>query len=280
MIAAVLFGLGSAVFFALSAALEQRAAKQEKPTRTLDPRLVLRLLHRPMWLFGWVPDAVGTVLQAIALSYGALALVEPLLLGGVFMAIPLEAAMQRRRPHSRDLVVVAFGVIGLAAFLLAADPGAGVTMPSTAAWVGVGAGVGAACAVSLLVAWRVRGGAARGVALGVATGALYGTAASLVKTVTQLLAHHPAAVFGHWQLYALIVVGGAAVTLNQNAFQGGPIAAPLTAIALIDPIAGVLIGITAFREHLSAGGVRLLVEIFAGLVMTVCIWLASTTRSR
>jgi drug/metabolite transporter (DMT)-like permease len=278
-LSAVLFGLGSAVFFAFSSALEQHAAQQEKPTRTLDPRLLLRLLHRPLWLFGWVPEAGGTVLQAVALSYGALALVEPLLLSGVFMAIPLEAALQRRRPHSRDLVVVAFGVVGLTAFLVTADPRAGVTRPSTAAWLAVGVGVGVVVTVSLLVAWRVRA-AARGVALGVATGAMYGAAASLVKTLTEFFADHPLAVFGHWQLYALIVVGIAAVALNQNAFQGGPIAAPLTTIALIDPVAGVIIGTTAFHEQLSASGPRIAGEIAAALIMTICLCLASTTRTK
>jgi hypothetical protein len=278
-LSAVLFGLASAVFFAFSSALEQHAAQQEKPTRTLDPRLLLRLLHRPLWLFGWVPEAGGTILQAVALSYGALALVEPLLLSGVFMAIPLEAAMQRRRPHTRDLVVVAFGVVGLTAFLVTADPRAGVTRPSTGAWLAVGVGVAVVVAVSLLVAWRVRA-AARGVALGVATGAMYGAAASLVKTLTDFFADHPLAVLGHWQLYALIVVGIAAVTLNQNAFQGGPIAAPLTTIALIDPVAGVVIGTTAFHEQLSASGPRIGAEVAAALVMTICLCLASTTRTK
>jgi drug/metabolite transporter (DMT)-like permease len=279
VIAAVLLGLGSAVFFAIGSAVEQHAAKQEKPTRTLDPRLLFRLLHRPLWLFGWVPDAGGTVLQAAALNFGALALVEPLLLAGVFMAVPLEAALERRRPHRRDLVAVAFGVVGLAAFLFAADPRAGVDDPSTGAWLGAGAAIGAVVAVCLVIGWRVKG-AAQGVALGIATGALYGGAASLLKTLTVFFADHPLSVFGHWQLYALVVVGAAALTLNQNAFQDGPIAAPLTTIALIDPLVGVLIGVIAFHERLSMGALRIVVEVAAVVVMTVCIVLAATTRSR
>ena len=276
---AVLLGLGSAAFFALSSALEQHAAKREKPTRTLDPRLLLRLLRRPMWLFGWIPEAGGTILQAIALNFGALALVEPLLLSGVFMAIPLEAALERRRPHLRDVLVVVLGVAGLTGFLIAADPRAGVTEPRTSAWITVAIGVAVVFAASLVVAWRVRA-AARGVALGIATGSLYGFAASLVKSLTAIVAEHPLSVFGHWQLYALVVVGSAALTLNQNAFQGGPIAAPLTAIALVDPVAGVIIGMVAFHERLSTDGIRVAVEVIAVLVMSVGIWLASTTRSR
>lgn len=276
---AVVLGLVSAAFFAFGASLEQHAAKQERETRTLDPRLILRLVRRPLWLFGWVPDAAGTVLQAVALNLGALALVEPLLLSGVFMALPMEAALERRRPHSRDAVVVAFGVIGLTAFLIAADPRSGVAEPTVADWARVGAGVGVVFAVCLVLAWRVHD-AARGVLLGIATGVLYGLAAALLKSVTSIFSDHPLAVFAHWEVYALAVIGVAALTLNQNAFQGGPIAAPLTAIALLDPLVGVVVGVTAFRERLATDSGRLAVQVAGVLAMSVCIWLASTTRSR
>jgi hypothetical protein len=124
-VAAILLGLAAAVLFAVGSAVEQTTTKQEKTTRTLDPRLFLRLLRRPRWLFGWLPDLGGTVLQALALRIGALALVEPLMLAGVFLAIPLSAALARRRPYARDLLAVVLGAVGLTAFLVAAAPRAG-----------------------------------------------------------------------------------------------------------------------------------------------------------
>jgi drug/metabolite transporter (DMT)-like permease len=280
VIAAILLGVGSAVFFALSSALEQHAAKQERPTRTLDPRLVVRLLHRPLWLFGWVPDGVGTVLQALALRAGPLTLVEPLLLSGVFMAIPLESALERRRPHPKDLVVVGIGVIGLTAFLVAAMPRNGVSHPSTMAWLGVGAGIGVVFAGCLVAAWRLQE-APRGILLGVATGVLYAAAAALLKVITtELTEEGIAAIITDWHFYALVLIGGGALTLNQNAFQGGPIAAPLTTIALVDPVTSVIIGVTAFHEELSTDGPRLVIEVVAAVVMVVVLALASTTRSK
>ena len=279
-VAAILLGFGSAVFFALSSALEQHAAKQERPTRTLDPRLVVRLLHRPLWLFGWLPDAVGTVLQALALRVGALALVEPLLLSGVFMAIPLESALERRRPHGKDLLVVVIGVVGLTAFLASTMPREGVAQPSTPAWLAVGAVVGALFAICLLGAWRAQG-AHRGVLLGIATGLLYSLGAALLKVITTILTENGiVAVISTWHFYALVVIGAGALTLNQNAFQGGPIAAPLTTIALVDPVTSIFVGVTAFHEKLSLGGVRLGIALVAAAVMVVGLWLASTTRSQ
>ncbi|GAB3809146.1 DMT family transporter [Micromonospora zhanjiangensis] len=276
---AVVLGLASATVFALGSTLEQHAAKREPATRTFDPRLLFRLLHRPMWLFGWIPDVAATVLQAMALSFGALALVEPLLLAGVFIAIPLEAALERRRPHRRDLLVVALGVAGLAAFLIAANPRAGVDQPSPLAWTGVGLVIGALFAICLIGAWRVRE-ASRGVLLGIATGLLYGAAAALLKTLTAEFTADPVGVLNDWQLYVLVVVGIGGVVLNQNAFQGGPIAASLSVIALVDPLVGVLVGVTAFHERLSLEPARVVIQVAAAVVMTVGIVLAGTTRSR
>ena len=275
---AILLGLSSAACFAVSSVLEQHAAKQERPTRTIDPRLLLRLVRRPMWLFGWFPDALGTTLQALALRFGPLALVEPLLVSGLFMAIPLESALERRRPHGRDIAVVVIGVVGLTAFLAAANPQAGVTQPSTLAWLGVGISIGVLVTACLLIASRTRD-ATRGLMLGIATGLLYATAAALLKTVIAKLPEHPTAVFMNWHLYALVLVGGTALILNQNAFQGGPIAAPLTAIALLDPFGSVLIGVIAFREDLSLEGPRLVIGLIAVAAMVVGIWLSRRTRS-
>ncbi|WP_432991716.1 DMT family transporter [Dactylosporangium sp. CA-233914] len=275
---AVVAALGSAAAFAVGAALEQSEAKQEERAPPLDPRLLLRLLHRPRWLLAWVPEGVGTALQAVALSFGPLILVEPLLITGLFLAIPLAAALNRRRVHPRDYGVVALGGAGLAAFLLAAQPRPGIAEPSVAGWLGVALWAGPLLAVCLISAWCA-GNSARAVLLGIASGLLYGVAASLLKALTAELSTHPLGIFTRGQTYALVVVGLAAVILNQNAFQSSRIAVPLMAITIVDPAVGVAIGVTAFHEQIDTDGPRLAIQVIAVLAMVSAIWLASTTRS-
>jgi hypothetical protein len=275
--AAILLGLGAAVLFAVGAAMEQTSTKQEKPTRTLDPRLMLRLLHRPRWVLGWVPEVGGTILQALALRIGALALVEPLLLAGVFVAVPLAAAFNRQQPQARDFVVVGLGVVGLTAFLVAASPEAGVNQAPLADWLPVIAGISALFAACLVLAWRIAG-AGRGILLGIGAGLLYGFDASLLKTITVQLGAGLGALLSSWHVYALIVVGIVAVMLNQNAFQSGRIAAPLTTIAVVDPIAGVVIGVAVYQERLSVYGIRIPVVIAAAALLGYTLWLARKSR--
>jgi drug/metabolite transporter (DMT)-like permease len=272
---AVAVALVAAVCFALTSAVQQRAAKQEKPHRTFDPRLLLRLLHRPMWLASWAPDVAGSILQALALRFGPLSLVQPIMVSGLFLAIPLEAGLDRRRPAARDLLAVGTGAVGLAAFLVVAQPRSGVADPSRRAWIAVLAGCAATVAACVLVArWCAE--TVRGTLLGIATGVLAGLTAALVKVAITGFTEDPASVFTNWHLYALIPVGLAALLLNQNAFQSGPLAAPLTALTLADPVVSTVIALTAFHERLAVGGPRLAVEVAAGIAMAAGIWLAST----
>jgi len=274
---AILLAAGAAGCFALSSALQQRAAKREERHPALDPRLLVRLVRRPVWLLSWLPDAAGTGLQALALRFGPLAFVQPVLVGGLFLAIPLEAALERTRPHARDMTAVAVGVVGLAVFLGTAQPRAGVLDPTPGAWSAVALACGLAVGACLLLA-RHAARAARGALLGAATGLLYALTAALLKPFTTRLTTDPLSLLTDWHLYALVVVGLAGLVLNQNAFQSGPLAAPLTALTLIDPVASVLIAVTAFRERLSLGGPRLAIEIAAVAVMAAAMWLAATAN--
>jgi hypothetical protein len=276
-VTAILLGLASAVLFAVGSAMEQSTTKLEKPSRTLDPRLILHLLRRPRWVLGLVPTAGGVVLQALALRTGALALIEPLLLAGVFLAVPLSAAFSRQRPQRRDFVVVALGVVGLAAFLAAADPQSGVSEAPTVAWWPVLVAVPVLFAACLLLAWRLTD-ASRGIVLGIGTGLLYGFDVSLLKTIMVQLSGGVGVVFANWHVYALMVGGLVALILNQNAFQNGRIAAPLTTIVLVDPIVSVLIGVTVYQETLSLHGARLAVGVCAAVLIVTALWLARRAR--
>ena len=276
-VGAILFALGAAVLFGIGSAAEQSQTKREKGTRTLDPRLLARLLRRPLWLVGSVAAILGTVLQALALRIGALALVEPLLLAGVFVAIPLSAAFVQQRPNPRDFLVVALGVVGLTAFLVAAAPQAGLSQADNAAWFPVIIGIAALFTLCLVLAWRIPG-ATRGVLLGIGAGLLYGFDASLLKAVTAQLGDGPRALFTNWHVYALTIVGIVAVMLHQDAFQSGRIAGPLTTIAVVDPIVGVAIGVLVYQEKLSLHGFRLPVVVAAAALLGYVLWLARRSR--
>jgi hypothetical protein len=272
--ASVLAAVGAAVLYAVAASFEHQAARRERPQGPVDPRLLLRLLHRRRWLTGAGADFGGTSLQALALALGPLALVQPILIGGLILAIPIEAAMDRRRVRRHELTAVVVSGAGLAALLAVTSPSPGTATGDTALATEA-VTVGIVVLLLLFVAWW-RPGAARSVVLGVATGMLLGLGAALLKVCLARLARDPASVFVGWELYVLIVVEFAALALNQNAFQAGRLAGSLTGLTLAGPVVSTAIAVSAFQEQLALGGVRTVAATIAALVTVWGVWLVSS----
>ncbi len=273
-ILAVPVALAAAVCFASASALQHRAASREPRHQAVDLGLLLRLVRRPLWLAGGVADIAAVGLQALALDFGALTLVEPLLVSGLFLAVPFEAALDRRWPHRRDLVAVVLAAAGLAAFLLTATPGGGVSEPSNQAWLPTGVAVVSVIMAILVLAWHATA-PRRATCLGLATGMAYGVTAGLLKTCTDRLADGPPlGLLTGWPLYALVGLGAAAFVLNQDAFQGR-LAAPLIAITLAEPTISIVIGVTVFDERLSTTGPRSIVLVLSAAAMVAGTWLAA-----
>jgi drug/metabolite transporter (DMT)-like permease len=265
--AAILLSLLAGACFAFSWALQHRAASAQPDHAVGDPRLLLRLLRRRGWLFGRLLAVAGVVAQAMALRHGALSAVQPLMLTGLVFAVPLSAWLDGRSTPRRQLGAVVVGIAGLAAFLGAAAPDAGSSRPSTADWVVVFAGFGG-LVLLLLAGARRLAGPARATLLGLATGTLFGLAAALLKADAVRLDDGLTPLLTQWTVYAWIAVSVTALVLNQSAFQGTTLAAPLTSLALSEPLVALAIGVGAFGERLNAGGPRLLLVV-AGIAAMV-----------
>src|SRR4051794_41650861 len=89
-------------------------------------RLLVDLAHRPKWVLGISADVGSFALQAVALAFGPLALVQPLLVTGLLFAVPLAVRWRGRRLGPREWAgTVAVGARPAAVFA-PASPAAGV----------------------------------------------------------------------------------------------------------------------------------------------------------
>ncbi len=126
---AVLVALGSAAGFAASNALQHRVAGTV-PAGVRHPLAVLaHLVRRRVWLFATLVSFTALVLHAVALRLGSLALVQPVMLVGVVLAVPLRAAMERALPTMAELRAVTVTAVALGAFILSADPSPSAAPP-------------------------------------------------------------------------------------------------------------------------------------------------------
>ena len=267
MLLAVVAALGCAACFAAASVAQQRAARTVPQSRNLSFRLLADLLHRPRWLAGVAASAAGLGLQAVALRYGGLVLVQPLILTELLFALPVAVRLHHRRMHSREwLATVAVGG-GIAAFLVTGSPSGGRPDPSVEVWLIMG-GILAALIAGLLFMARDPDRPLRSTMLGVGAGATFGALAALLDSLTFVIAHHGfAGALQSWQLYALPVLAAGGELLAQSAFQAGPLAACLPAMDSLEPAVSIAVGVAAFGEHIAHTPLALTLELL-GLAAT------------
>lgn len=157
----------------------------------------------------------GFLLQAAALSTGALAVVEPILVFQLPVTLLLAGLVFHRRLHRKEWFAALAMTLGLAALLYALAPSpAGSAHPVRwYVWtIGIGANLGIILAL-VLAAHNGRGGASRAALLGTAGGGSFGMTAALMKAMTGALNRGFGAIFLTWQTYAMVVAGAGAMFL-------------------------------------------------------------------
>ncbi len=127
----VLFALLAAFSNALATVLQRRAALRVPQSQGLRPSLLLDLLRQPVWLAGMLAVVVAGLGQAAALATGPLALVQPLFVLELPLALLLASLMAGDRLPPGLWAAVAGVVAGLGIALAAASR-AGRT--STSPW--------------------------------------------------------------------------------------------------------------------------------------------------
>ena len=265
---AVPAAVAGAASFGLASVVQQRATKRVPTTGMLDPRLLLRLARRPVWLLSIATVLAGLALQVTALAYGPIVLVQPLLVTGVLFGAVFSALLAHRRVDRTIVLGTLACVTGLAAFLLLARPvGGSGAIAAEAEVLPLAVAFGLLVLVCLLAAARV-GGPPRVLALATATGVLYGVTAGMMKVVTaQIRTGGIAEPFGHPVLYVVCVVGPVGFLLSQNTFQQGALVAPaLAVITVVDPLVGIAIGVSWLGEQVASTPPALAGEALAAAV--------------
>jgi hypothetical protein len=258
--------LGAALANALTSVFQRKGIQSAPAGTTLRLSLITYALRRGIWLAGFALMIVSFLLQAVALHFGRLSEVQPILTTELVFLVIVLVTWFGFTMGGREWVGVLAVSAGLAGFLLFADPVEGSLSPPLWAWaVAIGA-CGTAIVIAVLLAlhgprwWRA---------------AMFGTAAAIgfaltaacTKVVAGFAASDWTTLYRHWQTYALAFFGVLAVFLAQNAFHAGPIVASQSTLVLVDPLASILIGVGLFGDDLRTNGAWGPLEALSLLVM-------------
>ncbi|MFC7306864.1 DMT family transporter [Streptomyces monticola] len=258
--------VGAACCLGLGFVLQQSAAQHAPLGDFLSPRLLIDLVRVPSWLAGLALMMCGTALGALALAWGELSLVEPLLATHLLFAMALSRWRTRQPLGRRGWGGLALLAGGVTAFIVAGEPsGGGHDAGALRRWLIIGVVVGAALLLTLC-ARRLR--LSLGPALlALAAGLLYGLQDALTRVSGQLMAGGGwFALVSHWQPYAVLVLGLTGLLLVQSAFETAPLRSSLPALTAAQPLAGIACGVGFLGDRLRSD---------AGAITWQCLGLAA-----
>jgi drug/metabolite transporter (DMT)-like permease len=275
---AILLALSAAISFAVAAVLQQEAAQRASDEKSLSLALLVDLVRRPKWLAGISCLVAGFGLQALALAYGPVALVQPIVITELAFAIPLAIWRRHHKAGRREWAGIALVVGGVSTFLWASAPVAGTADPGGVAWLAAVVPVGAV-AVGVVAWGSSHHGPGRAMALGAAAGLSFGVLAVLTKATIYQVSVNVGRAFLQWQPYVTVAVGITALVVSQSAYQAGPLAYSMPFVGVLEPVVAVAIGETVLGEELRVSGPVLAVEVLAAVCAVTGIVLLTTSKT-
>jgi drug/metabolite transporter (DMT)-like permease len=263
----------------------QRMGVETAPAETtMRLSLLAYALRRTVWLVGFAVMIGAFVLQAFALHFGPLTVVQPILT----LELPFLVAilwLWFRQPMTWREWVGAFAAAGgLAMFLVIASPSGGTEHPSTGNWFLV-VTVCAAAVVAAIVLTRIGSSAWKAAMFGTAAAIDFALTAAFIKQMTDDISLYGWGFLAHWSPYAVAAAGVMGLFLAQNAFHAGPVTASQATLVIVDPLASVAIGIGLFGDTVRGGigpvalEVAALAVMFAGVLSLAMSPLVSHVKS-
>src|SRR6476469_3953503 len=243
----VLLALAAAVTSALGIVIRQRATLEIPQDEGVSTTMFKKLLRNRLWWAGTAVAGSGYGFQALALTWGSLILVQPLLVSALLFALPMSARLAHRRVTAHDWVWALVLTLGLAVFLTIARVQPGNYRPPPIVWILVTV----LCVVVVLGC--VIGGArteGRNRALLIATA--FGVVSVLTKVTVQRLNEE-----GMWGTllipapYLVVILGVAATLLQQSAFHAGALQASVPTMLVLEPLVAVSLGVVVLGEALA-----------------------------
>lgn len=242
--------LAGAVFTAIGIVVRQRATMDVPDHQGVSAVMLSTLVRRPLWWIGTGSAVVGYGFQALALAYGSIILVAPLLVSALLFALPMSARMAGRRVGRSDWGWALLLTVALAMFVALAHTRPGdyeATERSAMLAAACSAVVVAGCVVaaSRRTDWR------RALLLAIGVGVLFGVVAVLTKIVMHsVTAGQARELLGSPLPYMLVTAAVTATLLQQSAFHAGSLQTSVPAMLVLEPIVAVLLGQIVLGEHL------------------------------
>lgn len=247
---AVLFALASALTIAWGTVVRHRIVESAPQGSSA----ILVAMRRPLWWAGMSTAIIAYVLQVVALGFGPLLIVQPVLVMSLMFTLPLSAMYEGRRISRQETFWSAMLTLSVTALVLIGRPVGGEDHPPLERWIpALAVGIVVLTAMDRIARRQIR--RERALLQGLVTGAVFGYVAVLSKAVADVfVASGIPGLLTAWELYALILAASLGTWVQQNAFTAGALRTSLPAMKIGEPIVAFALGYLVLFERFRVEG--------------------------
>jgi len=257
----------AALAFAFGTVLQQKGTLQTASGES-DPRFLVEIFHKPVWLAGMISQAAGWILQAAALDRGPLVVVQSLTAMSLVIALPLGIWLTKQQIGPKEWLGALAVLVGIMFFLWAGAPSGGTNNPSVSLWWGACLGTSVLVGVLAVLGTRMKG-ASKALLFGSAAGLGYGLQAAVTKTFVGELGHGALSLLADWSVYVLVLSAVVGFVLQQGALKTGVLAPAMASSNAVTLFSSVMLGIVVYGERLSADGGAHTASAALGLIVAI-----------
>lgn len=274
---AILLALGAAFFIAIGEVIHHRSAHEVTAEPVGHLELFVRLLRDRQWWMGSAVSALGFGLQAAALGFGSVLLVQSLLVTALLFTLLINARLTGNPVGRTQWMWAVMLAVAVAVIVTVGNPTAGQSRGALHVWTAVIAVMAPALALCVVGARVWAGRPVAAVLLGVVSGSLWGVFAVLTKGLVDQLGRGLWAVLAMPEFYIWAAVAVAATAWQQFSFRAGSLAASLPAMTVTEPLVASALGMVVLGETVRPGEDGWVALIAA--VVTLVIATAALARS-
>lgn len=239
--------IAAGMALAATGVLQQRAASTRPSDERFSLRMLARLARNKTWMVGIGAAVLSYAFQAVALAFGPLALVQPLVVSELLWAVPISAKHHGIHLGRREWTAMLTIVAGLALGIACAYPRKASPLVPISLWAYALGGIAVLVALAVLIGRQLRG-PAKASLFALAGASTMALQSALYKATITALERDKLGVFLHWQAYALIIASFLGLYLVQNAYQAGPLAASMPVMDAVLPTIAIALGVGLFGE--------------------------------
>lgn len=278
----VIGALLAAFLNAVGSLTQRRATGQLDVQRLFHHAIVTEALQNKLWLLGGAAQAGAFVAQAVALRYGSLIVVGPLMTTDLVFLMLLLQARFRIGIGRREWLGAAAVSAGISLLLISAQPRGSNIPLDIDPWLITMSVVTVIVIAGAILMRRGPSPQWRATVGGIAAGAHFALVAALVKLFMQHIQQYGfVAQFSDWPMYALALAGLTSFLTLQSMYGAGPLGISWPLVEICEAVGGVLIGLLLFDDVVNSYALALAGELGGGLILAAgIVLLAGSARLR